>query len=54
MIEQVHQWDADRTDRLVVTAFPADVPDDQLAEGQVIDKRQVPAYCRNDRRRRSA
>ncbi|MGH4020030.1 MAG: methyltransferase, FxLD system [Pseudonocardiaceae bacterium] len=41
MIEHVHQWDTDRTDRLVVTAFPADTPDNQLSEGRVIDKRQA-------------
>lgn len=39
--KQVRQWDTGRTDRLVVTAFPAGTPDDQLPVGRVIDKRQV-------------
>lgn len=40
MIETIHQWDTDRTDRLALTATPTGAPNNQL-QGRAIDKRQT-------------
>ncbi|MGH3925331.1 MAG: hypothetical protein ACRDTT_21155 [Pseudonocardiaceae bacterium] len=40
-IEQVHQWDTDRTDRLVLTALPAGARMTSSPKARVIAKRHV-------------
>ncbi len=39
--EQIRVWDRDRSTQPFITAYPADTPDEQLAEGLVIDKRHT-------------
>jgi protein-L-isoaspartate(D-aspartate) O-methyltransferase len=41
LCEQVRAWDRDRTTQPVITAYPADTPDHQLAASHVINKRCV-------------
>ena len=38
---QIRAWDRDRTAQPVITAYPADTPDDQIPGAHVIDKRHI-------------
>jgi protein-L-isoaspartate(D-aspartate) O-methyltransferase len=38
---QIRAWDRDRTAQPVITAYPADTPDDQVPGADVIDKRHI-------------
>lgn len=41
LCEQIRAWGRDRTDQPVITAYPADTPDQELTGGLVINKRYV-------------
>lgn len=41
LCEQIHAWGRNRSAQPVITAYPADTPDDQLVDGHAIDKRHI-------------
>jgi protein-L-isoaspartate(D-aspartate) O-methyltransferase len=41
LCEQIRTWGRDRSAQPVITAYPAGIPDQKLADGLVIDKRHT-------------
>jgi protein-L-isoaspartate(D-aspartate) O-methyltransferase len=41
LCDQIREWDHDRTAQPVITAYPADTPDEELGDGLLIDKQFV-------------
>ncbi|MGH3856090.1 MAG: methyltransferase, FxLD system, partial [Pseudonocardiaceae bacterium] len=41
LCEQIRAWDRDRTAQPVITAYPADTPDNKLTSQLVINKQYV-------------
>ncbi|MEU0513372.1 methyltransferase, FxLD system [Amycolatopsis sp. NPDC006125] len=41
LVEQIHRFDRDRNAQPVITAYPAETPDDELPSGLLIDKNHI-------------